>query len=78
MAEKKAASNADAHLEVSARGHGEGTDEFLKVDGAVLVGVKDIKHIVRKRRRVAKGEEMLVNLLELLLVEQAAGTICCF
>lgn len=47
-------------VEATTACNAEGTYEFLEVDCAVLVLVKDVEHIVCKLPWVAKGEELLV------------------
>ena len=60
---------------LAAAGDAQGADELLEVDGAGLVRVEDVEHVVCKRRRVSKGEKLLVNLLELLLGEHARRAV---
>jgi len=62
-------------LQVTAGGHGEGADELLEVNGAILVDVEHIEDIVRKGSRVPKREELLVDLLELNFREVSRGAI---
>lgn len=62
-------------VERAARRDAERHDELLEVDRAGAVGVKDVKDVVGKRGGVAKGEELLVYLLEFGLVERARGTV---
>ena len=44
-------------------------DELFKVDGAVLVDVEYVKHILGELARVTEWEELLVYSRELCLVE---------
>lgn len=62
-------------IESPSTGDTESTNKLFKVDGAVLVVVKDVKHIIRKLARVTKWEELLVDARELVLVELAAGAV---
>ena len=62
-------------LHLAPRRDAEGAYELLEIYLSGLVAVKDVEDVIRKRRRVAKGEELLVDLLELLLGELATGTI---
>lgn len=62
-------------LHLAAGGDGQSADEFLKVDRAGLVAVKDVEDVVCERGRVAEGEELPVNLLELLLGEHTRRAI---
>jgi len=62
-------------LQISTGGHWESANELLEVNGAVLVDVKDIEHIVSEARWVTKREELLVNLLELVLGQVARRAV---
>jgi hypothetical protein len=62
-------------LHLAAAGDAQGADELLKVDGSGLVGVEHPEDVVGERRGVAKGEELPVDLLELLLGEHARGAV---
>lgn len=53
----------------------QGTDELLKIDGAVLVLVEDVEHIVGKLSGVTKGEELLIYPGEFRLVELTRGAV---
>ena len=53
-------------FQFSPRGDREGAEKFSKVDGAVAVGVERSKDVLRKFGGVAVGEEVAVNLFELL------------
>lgn len=56
-------------------GDAQGAYEFLKIDGPALVGVENLEHIVGERIRIAKGEELSVNLLKLFLGQSARGAV---
>lgn len=56
---------------LSPAGDAERADELLKVDRAGLVAVEDIEDVVCEGGRVAEGEELPVDLLELLFGEHA-------
>lgn len=62
-------------LERSAGRHTQRDDEFLKVDGAGTVGVKDVENIVGECGRVAEREELFVDFLKLRLVQRTGGTV---
>lgn len=62
-------------LHLAAARHAQGTDELLEVDGARLVAVEDVEYVVRERRWIAKGEELAVDLLKLVLGEHARGAV---
>lgn len=53
----------------------QGADELLEVDAAGPVTVKDIEDVVGERGRIAEGEELSVDLLELLFAEHARGAV---
>lgn len=56
-------------------GDAQGADELLKVDGPVLVFVKDVEYVLCERRRVAEREELLVDARELGLVKHTRGAV---
>lgn len=62
-------------LHLAAASNAESADELLEVNGAGFVAVENIEDVVREGRRVAEGEELAVNLLELLLGECAGGAV---
>lgn len=62
-------------LHFATAGYTEGADELLEVDSTALVRVKDLEDIICKRIGIAKGEELSVDLLELLLGEGPRGAI---
>lgn len=62
-------------LHFATAGYTEGADELLEVDSTALVRVKDFEDIICKRIGVAKGKELSVDLLELLLGESPRGAI---
>lgn len=62
-------------LHLAPRRDGQRADELLKVDDAAVVGVEDAEDVVGKGRGVAKGEELAVDLLELLLGERARRAV---
>jgi hypothetical protein len=62
-------------LHLAPRRDAQGADELLKINGPALVGVKHLEHIVGKGTRVAKGEELAVDLLEFLLGQRAGGAV---
>ena len=62
-------------VELASRGDGKGADELLKVDCAVAVFVKYVEDIVCELGGITKGEELLVDAAEFLLVELAIGTV---
>lgn len=62
-------------LHLAPRRDGQRADELLKVDDAAVVGVEDAEDVVGKGRGVAKGEELAVDLLELLLGERAGRAV---
>ena len=62
-------------LQLTTTGDGECADELLEVDCPVLVLVKDIEHVFRECGWIAKGEELFVDLAELLLVELARRAV---
>lgn len=49
----------------------QGAYELLKIDGTTLVRVENLEHIVGERVRIAKREELSVNLLKLFLGQGA-------
>ena len=61
------------HL-ASAR-NAQGADKLLEIDRARFVTVKDIEHVICKRRGVTKREELSVDLLELFFCKHARGTV---
>lgn len=62
-------------VHLSSRGDGEGADELFEIYRAVLVVVKDVEDVVGKGARVAKGKELLVDLLKVLLAQLSRGTV---
>ena len=62
-------------LHLPSRGDTEGTYEFLEVDGAGFVRVKDVEHVIGEGGRIAEGEELLVDFLELFFGEHAVGAV---
>lgn len=62
-------------VNVTTTRHREGANKLFKVDGAVFIAVKDVKDIIGKSRRIAKREELFINLLECALVKLARRTI---
>lgn len=62
-------------LHLAAASNAQGADELFEVNGAGAVAVKNVEYIVGKGTRVAKGEELAVNLLKLLLAEQTRGAV---
>ena len=60
---------------LASRRHRQRADELLEVDRARLVLVEDAEDIVGELGRVAKGEELLVDLLELFAREIARRTV---
>ena len=53
-------------IQASARCDGEGADKLFEIDGSVLVLVENVENKSGKLVRVASGEELAVNSLELL------------
>ena len=51
-------------LHLAATSHAQSTNKLLEVDSATLVRVKHFEDIVGERVRIAKGEELSVDLLE--------------
>jgi len=62
-------------IQLSTRSHAQGAYKLFEIDSAVLVTVKDIKDIGGKLIRVAKREELLVDLAELDFVQMATWAI---
>lgn len=62
-------------IQTASRSDTQRADKLLKVDRAVLVLVKYVKDKLGKGGWVAKGEELLVDTAELLLVERARGAV---
>jgi hypothetical protein len=62
-------------IQLSTRSHAQGAYKLFEIDSAVLVTVKDIKDIGSKLIRVAKGEELLVDLAELDFVQLATWAV---
>lgn len=62
-------------LHLAAARDAEGADELLEVDAARLVAVEDIEDVLGEGGGVAEGEELAVDLLELLLCEGARGAV---
>jgi hypothetical protein len=55
--------------------YAQGTYKLLEIDCTRLIGVKDVEDIVCETGGIAEGEELLVDLLELLFREHAAGAV---
>jgi hypothetical protein len=62
-------------VELASGGDGEGADELLEVDCAIVVVVKDVEDVFSELAGIAKGEELLVDAAEFLLVELAARAV---
>lgn len=62
-------------IQPSTRRDGQRAYELLKVDCAVLVLVEDLEYVVGELGGVAEGEELLVDLGELLFVELTGGAV---
>lgn len=62
-------------LHLAAARNAQGADELLEVNRPGLVRVEDVEDVVGEGGRVAKGEELSVDLLELLLGEHARGAV---
>lgn len=71
----KLESPSELLVEPSSRCDTECTDEFLEVDGSVLVLVKDAEDVFCECRRITEGEKLLVDTAKLLLVKNTRGTI---
>ena len=56
-------------------GHVDGQQELLEVDEAGVVGVEGAKHVLAEAFGRARGEEVLVDLDELLLGEVALRAV---
>lgn len=54
-------------LHLAPRGDAEGAYELLEIYLSRLVAVKDVEDVIRERGGVAKGKELFVDLLKLLL-----------
>ena len=57
------------------RGDTQSADEFLEVDGAILVLIEYVEYIVREFAGVTEREKLFVYPAELVLVKLARGTI---
>lgn len=62
-------------LQLPTGGDAQRDDELSEVDGAVAVGVEGAEDVLGELGGVAIGEEVGVDLLELLHVEDARGTV---
>lgn len=62
-------------LHLAAARDAQRADELLEVDRARLVRVEHVEHVVGECRRVAKREELRVDLLELALGERSRRAV---
>ena len=62
-------------IQSTSRRDGKRTNELFEVDSAVLVLIKYVEDIVGELSRVAEGEELFIDLAELVLVELTGGTV---
>jgi len=62
-------------LQLSPGGDRQGAEEFSEIARAVVVGVERAKDVLGELGRVAVGEEVSVDLLELLDAELAVGAV---
>jgi hypothetical protein len=60
---------------LASAGHGQGAYELFEVDSIVAICIKHPEHIVGKGSRVAKGEELAIDLLKLDFGEGAGGAV---
>lgn len=62
-------------LHLAPRRHRQRADELLEVDRAGLIAVEDVEDIIGELGRIAKGEELVVDLLKLALGEVAGRAV---
>ena len=60
---------------MTSRGDAQGDYKLFKVDGAVLVVIKDVEDVLGKLIRVAKWEELLIDLAKLDFVKLAGWAV---
>lgn len=70
-----AESPAQLLFQPASRRHAQGDDELPEVDGGVAVGVERAEDMLGKLRGVSVGEEVGVDLFELLHSQVAGGTV---
>ena len=63
-------------VQPAAASNAQSTDEFLKIDGPVLILVKDIEHKIGEFSRITKWKELFVYFAEFSLIELTRGTVC--
>jgi hypothetical protein len=62
-------------LHLSTARNAQGADELFEVDGARSIAIEDVEDIIGEGGWIAEGEELSVDLLELLLGEGARGAV---
>ena len=62
-------------LQLAPRGHAQRDDELPEVDGAVAIGVKGAEDVLGELGSVAVGEEVGIDLLELVHGQVAGGAV---